>query len=88
MVHTKTITLPTLGTQVTIDLSKITMREWRSLFDKEQAQEVDDAIMSKILGIESILDLSFADSRFATDSAMQFALEYAQHATDTADPKA
>jgi len=35
------------------DLSKITLREYRAIFDKEQPQDEEDAIMAKVFGFET-----------------------------------
>lgn len=86
MLHTKTITLPVSGDEVTIDLSKMTMREFRALIDSNQPDEDEDRIMSAITGTD-FPGLNFADNKFLGKSAMEFAVTYARHATDTEDPK-
>ena len=48
-----------------IDLTRITIREYRSLFDKEQPQDQEDAVIAKAAGItvEQLLELSQPDYR-------------------------
>lgn len=48
-----------------IDLSRVTIREWRGLFKPEQPQEDEDAIVAKIAGItvDELLDLSQPEYR-------------------------
>lgn len=87
MLHTKTVTLPVSGDKVTIDLSKMTMREFRGLLDRNQSEEEEDRIMSAITGID-FPELNFADNKFLGKSAIEFSVDYARHATDTEDPKA
>lgn len=87
MLHTKTVTLPVSGDKVTIDLSKMTMREFRGLIDRNQPDEEEDRIMSAITGTE-FPDLNFADNKYLAKSAIEFAVDYARHATDTESPKA
>jgi hypothetical protein len=53
------------GREITIDLSVITVREYRALFDKKQKQEDEDATLAKACGLtaEDILDMSQPDFR-------------------------
>ncbi len=48
-----------------IDLNRITIREYRSLFDKEQKQEDEDAVIAKACGItvDELLGLSQPEYR-------------------------
>jgi hypothetical protein len=52
------ITLPD-GREITIDLSAITVREYRELFNTKQTAEEEDATMSKVSGlsVDELLDL-------------------------------
>jgi len=51
------------GTKITIDLSKITISEYRSLYDVEQSAEDGDAILGKACGLtgDEVGALSFPD---------------------------
>lgn len=53
----------TSGRGVTIDLSKITLKEWRALFDGSQPEAAGDEIIGKITGLtpEEVLDLPILD---------------------------
>jgi hypothetical protein len=50
---------------ITVDLSRITIREYRALFDKEQPQEAEDATIAKVCGltVEELLELPQPDYR-------------------------
>lgn len=50
---------------VDIDLSRITIREYRSLFDKDQKQEDEDAVLAKACGltVDELLGLSQPEYR-------------------------
>lgn len=56
------ITLPG-GREITFDLSRISEREYRTLFDRGQSIEDEDALIAKVTGlaVEELLDLSKAD---------------------------
>jgi hypothetical protein len=51
------------GREVTFDLTKLTIKEYRRLFDKTQTPEEEDAILSKLAGLEAedVAELSFID---------------------------
>ena len=51
------------GRAVNFDLSKLTIAEYRALFDKKQSSAEEDAIMSKVSGltVEEIGNLSYID---------------------------
>lgn len=77
MQPTKTITLAD-GRNITIDLNKITLREWKNLFDPKQPDEDEDATFAKIAGIslDEYLLLGFADARTITSGVVRFAGEF------------
>jgi len=54
--------------EVIIDLSKLTIAEFRSLFDKEQKQEDEDEIMARVCGMtaEELRELSYLDYKKLT----------------------
>lgn len=56
------------GKEITVDLNRITIREYRSLFDPAQAREDEDAIIAKAFGVtvEEMLDLSQPEYRRLT----------------------
>lgn len=51
------------GKEIVFDFHKITFREWRGLFDKEEPDEVSDEKIARVGGLtlDELLDLSFAD---------------------------
>lgn len=51
--------------EIEIDMSRITIREYRSLFDKSQSQDAEDAIIARVCGItvDELLDLTQPDYR-------------------------
>jgi formate-dependent phosphoribosylglycinamide formyltransferase (GAR transformylase) len=51
------------GKEMTPDLHRVTIKEWRSIFEKDQPQEQEDAIIAKIAGIsvDELLELSQPD---------------------------
>jgi hypothetical protein len=53
------------GREITFDLSQMTLREYRGLFDKKQPQEAEDRVISKISGLtlDEYLDLPQPDWR-------------------------
>jgi hypothetical protein len=61
-----TVTLSN-GRVLTIDLHRMTMREYRTLFDVKVASENDDVVYSKVLGItaDELADLPQPDWRAA-----------------------
>jgi len=54
--------------EVIIDLSKLTIAEFRSLFDKEQKQEDEDEIMARVCGLtaDELRELSYLDYKKLT----------------------
>ena len=36
------------------DLTKISLREYRSLFDKEQSKDEEDVILAKVFGFDTV----------------------------------
>ena len=65
------------GREITIDLSVITIREYRALFDKKQKQEDEDATLAKVVGltVDELLDLSQPDYRRVTEAFFKAARE-------------
>lgn len=53
------------GREITFDLSQMTLREYRGLFDKAQAPEQEDKIIAKVAGlsVDEYLDLPQPDWR-------------------------
>ena len=53
------------GTEIHFDFSKITVAEWRSMFDREQPEEEEDKVIAKVAGLEpdKIPQLSFVEWR-------------------------
>ena len=60
----QTITL-TNGAGLTVDLGRITVREFRAIFDKSQPQTEEDATIAKAAGltVEELLELPVPDYR-------------------------
>jgi hypothetical protein len=56
------------GTEVTIDLYKITIKEWRNLLDPEQSDEDEYATMAEVCGMkpEEVAGLAYPDFRLLT----------------------
>ncbi len=56
------------GREITFDLSKLTIREYRALFDPKQPRSAEDEIVSRVAGltIDEYLDLSYNDWRQMT----------------------
>lgn len=56
------VTLST-GKEITFDFYAITFREWRGLFNKEEADEISDTNIARVGGMtyDELLDMSFAD---------------------------
>lgn len=73
----KTITLAD-GRNITIDLNKITLREWKNLFDPKQPDEDEDITFAKVAGMElaEFQSLGFADARTITSGVVKFAVEF------------
>ena len=53
------------GREVTIDLYKVTIKEWRALLNPEQNQEDEYATLAKIIGWKpkDVADLPYPDFR-------------------------
>ena len=51
------------GKEITFDFNKITFRDWRGLFDKDEPDEVSDEKIARVggLAINELLDLSYVD---------------------------
>ena len=77
------VTLST-GKVLPVDLSKITIKEYRALFDKDQRREDEDATLAKCFGItvDELLELSQPDYRRAAAAFFEAAREPLE------DPKA
>jgi len=77
MQPTKTITLAD-GRELVIDLNKMTIREWKDLFDRSQPDEDEDRTLSKVAGmsLEEFELLGYADGRKLGISIIQFAFAY------------
>lgn len=60
------VTLST-GKVLQVDLSQVTIREYRALFDPEQSRENEDVVIARALCItvDELLDLSQPDYRHA-----------------------
>lgn len=53
------------GREITLDLSRLTLREYRALFDRAQPQADEDATAVKVSGLslDEYLDLSLDDNK-------------------------
>ncbi|MHC4334125.1 MAG: hypothetical protein ACYSUV_10300 [Planctomycetota bacterium] len=53
------------GREVTIDLYKVTIKEWRDLLNPEQAEEDEYATLAKVCGMkpEEVAGLAYPDFR-------------------------
>jgi len=53
------------GREITIDLYKITISEWRSLLDPKQKSEDEYALLAKVAGLKpkDVADLPYPDFR-------------------------
>jgi len=53
------------GREINFDLSRITIREYRRLFDREQSEDEEFATLAKAAGIseEDVANLSYTDWR-------------------------
>ena len=51
------------GREITFDFTKLTLKEYRALFDKAQAVDDEDTIVARVCGIEidEYQSLSYAD---------------------------
>ena len=51
------------GREITLDFTKLTLKEYRALFDKAQAVDDEDTIVARVCGIEidEYQSLSYAD---------------------------
>jgi hypothetical protein len=76
MMGDNTVTLSS-GRVLTIDLYKITMREWRSMFAAGATQEQGDVICAKALGItaDEFIDLPQPDYRLAQKALIDTAVK-------------
>lgn len=65
------------GREITIDLSVVTIREYRALFDKKQKQEDEDATLAKAVGltVDELLDISQPDYRRLAEAFFKAARE-------------
>lgn len=65
------------GRELTIDLYAISIREYRSLFDRAQPQENEDALIAKCVGLtlEQYLDLPQPDYRRVGEAFLRRARE-------------
>lgn len=55
------------GRVITLDMNRITIREYRALFDKDQEKDDEDATLAKAFGVtvDEFLDLSQVDYKRA-----------------------
>ena len=49
------------GREVFIDLTKVTIAEWRTMFDKDSTTEEGDAILAKCAGLKDVGKLNVMD---------------------------
>lgn len=65
------------GTELDIDLYKVSIKEWRSMFDPEQSDEEGDKLLAKIVGtdVEYLQSLSQPDFRLVLQSVILKARE-------------
>jgi len=65
------------GREITIDMSVITIREYRELFKKGQKQEDEDATLARASGltVDELLDLSQPDFRRLAEAFFKAARE-------------
>lgn len=63
--------------EIVIDLEKITIKEFRSLFDDKQADEVGDQILARVCGltVDEISGLSFTEYKRLTKAFFRKARE-------------
>lgn len=65
------------GRELTVDLNQITIREYRTLFDRGQPQENEDALIAKCVGLslDEYLSLSQPDYRLVGQAFLKRARE-------------
>jgi hypothetical protein len=65
------------GRDLSVDLHKITIREYRSLFDRAQPQENEDALIARCVGmtLDEYLSLSQPDYRRVGEAFLKRARE-------------
>lgn len=65
------------GRELTVDLQLITIREYRTLFDRTQPQENEDALIAKCVGLslDEYLSLSQPDFRRVVEVFLKRARE-------------
>jgi hypothetical protein len=53
------------GREITFDLKKVSLKEYRALFDPKQPRETEDATISKVSGltVDEYVDLPLEDSK-------------------------
>ncbi len=70
----KAITL-SCGREITIDLHRITLREYRALFEQQQPQINEDTTIAKVCGltVDEYLDLPQPDARVVVYELLQVA---------------
>lgn len=70
------ITLST-GREIAFDLSQMSLREYRSLFNSKQAQSVEDEIISRVSGltVDEYTALSFPDYKRIIQALLKKARE-------------
>ena len=53
------------GREITVDIGRISVREYRALFNPEQKQDDEDSTLAKVAGlaVDELLDLSQPDYR-------------------------
>lgn len=53
------------GREITFDMSKVSLREYRAIFDKDQPQEEEDALISRASGltVDEYLNLPYPEWR-------------------------
>lgn len=79
----KEITLPS-GNKVTIDLNRVSIAEYRRMFDREQSNEEEAAVLAKILG-EDVSDKA-ADYIYAIREFVKYAKDpFAQEANSPSE---
>jgi hypothetical protein len=63
--------------EIVIDLEKITIKEFRSLFDENQSDEIGDQILSRVCGltVDEIAGLSFTEYKRLTKAFFRKARE-------------
>ena len=61
------------GREVNFDLTKVTMREWRSMFKDDTPIDKEDEFAAKVGGltVDEYLDLSLLDNRRFWDAFMK-----------------